>query len=318
MSERLSKDLAKHWWLHCIACSEAAMTTQMRGFGFEESVYEQALHAFSGGFMHLGHACGLLTGAALAAGFLTRTRFDDDETRSVAALHATIQLAKAHIELAGSVDCREITKVSLTKLIGRLRYLQQGKGRLCGHLHLKWAPHAHELIDKTLTEFSKSNPIEGCGNCAVRTLRKMVSSIGMKAEDSLLVAGLAGGVGLLGNVCGALAAGVFALAATKYLGQDDKKRDSRVHSALQELTGANYRGPATRLRHTFIDRFGSDLCIQIACRRFQDIADHSTFVEQGGCQEIIEFVTLWVSQYSSSKPRKTRKYPSQTGVRHES
>ena len=86
MDEGISKDLAKHWWLHCIACSEASITTQKRGFGIEEPAYEQALHAFSGGFMHLGHACGLLTGAALAAGFLYLARFDDDDNRSAAAL----------------------------------------------------------------------------------------------------------------------------------------------------------------------------------------------------------------------------------------
>jgi hypothetical protein len=305
MDEGISKDLAKHWWLHCIACSEASITTQMRGFGIEEPAYEQALHAFSGGFMHLGHACGLLTGAALAAGFLSRARFDDDDTRSAAALDATIQIAKAHPELTGSVNCREITKVSLSKLSGRLRYLQQGKGRLCGRLHIKWAFQAHELIKKTLTKFSERKQVKGCTNCAVQTLRKMVSSVGMKAEDSVLVAGLAGGVGLLGNVCGAMAASVFALSATKYLRQNGKKRDSQVRGAFQELAGTNYRGPATRLRHAFIDRFGSELCSKIIRRHFQDIADHSAFIEQGGCQATIEFIADWILHRSENEPRTT-------------
>lgn len=300
MVEGISKDLAKHWFLHCIACSEASMTTQMRGFGIEEPAYEQALHAFSGGFMHLGHACGLLTGAALAAGFLSRTRFDDDDTRSAAALFAAIQIAKAHRELTGSVNCQEITNVSLTKLSGRLRYLQQGKGHLCGRLHIKWAFQANELIKKSLTKFSKLKQVKGCTNCAVETLRKMVSSIGMKAEDSVLVAGLAGGVGLLGNVCGALAVGVFALSATKYLRQNGRKRDSQVRSALQELAGTSYRGSATRLRHEFVDRFGSELCNKIIRHHFQDITDHSTFIDQGGCQETIDFIAHWILHYQKT------------------
>lgn len=78
------------------------MTTQMRGFGAEEPVYEQAIHAFSGGFMHRGDACGLLTGAALAAGFEAKRRFGDEGTASAAALHATARLAAALPELAGS------------------------------------------------------------------------------------------------------------------------------------------------------------------------------------------------------------------------
>jgi len=68
----------------------------MREFEFDEPAYEQAIHAFTGGFMHLGYACGLLTGAALAAGFVARARFDDDRTRSGAALQAAIQIAKAY------------------------------------------------------------------------------------------------------------------------------------------------------------------------------------------------------------------------------
>jgi hypothetical protein len=61
----------------------------MHGFGIKEPAYEQSLHTFSGGFMPLGHVCGLLTGAAVAAGFLARKHFSDDQTRSAAALHAT-------------------------------------------------------------------------------------------------------------------------------------------------------------------------------------------------------------------------------------
>jgi hypothetical protein len=261
MGEAVSKDTVKYWWLNSIACSEASMTTRMHGFGFDESLYEQAVHPFSGGFMHHGLACGLLTGAALTAGFLARERFEDDETRAAAALHTTILLAESHQELSGSVNCREITEVSLSKLSGRLRYLQQGKGGMCGRLHLKWAPQMHELIDKTLADFNKYVPVKGHSNCAVQTLKKMVSSVGMKTENLVLVAGLAGGVGLLGNVCAALVSGVYALSVSHYLSQEGKKRDSQIRGALQELTGARYRGRATQLRLAFIERFGSETCI---------------------------------------------------------
>jgi hypothetical protein len=277
------------------------MTTQMRGFGIYEPAYEQAMHPFSGGFMHLGHACGLLTGAVLAAGFVARSRFGDDGTRSGAALHAAIRLAKAHPELAGSVNCREITEVSLTKLSGRLRYFQQGKGRMCGRLYLKWAPQAQQLIDDALLEFEGRRRAGSCANCAVQTMRRLEPSARMKAEDSVLVAGFAGGVGLLGNLCGALAAGVFAMSAEDQLGREPKHRDSRIRGSLEELAGASYRGAATRLRLEFIGQFGSELCIKIVGRRFQDAADHSTFVEQGGCQNVTKFVADWTAGHAARK-----------------
>ena len=106
----ISRELAKYWWLRCVACSEASMTTQMRGMGIDEAAYEQAIHPFSGGFMHLGHVCGLLSGAVLAAGFAARARFEDDPTRSGAALHAAIRLTQAYPELSSSVDCRDIKR----------------------------------------------------------------------------------------------------------------------------------------------------------------------------------------------------------------
>ena len=294
LSDGISRDLAKYWWLRGVACSEASMTTQMRGFGFEEPVYEEALHAFSGGFMHLGYACGLLTGAAMAAGFLARERFDDDATSSVAALYATIRLAKAHLELTGSVNCREITEVDLTNMGGRLRYLREGKGRMCGRLHLKWSPQAHGLIEKAFTEFEERLPDQACANCAVKTMEKITALTGIDAKDAVLVAGFAGGVGLLGNVCGALAAGAYALLLSRQLEQEHKKRDSRMRGSMHELAGASYRGPVTQLRLTFIERYDSELCLQITERQFQDIEDHSDFIEQGGCREVIKFVADWV------------------------
>jgi hypothetical protein len=121
----------------------------------------------------------------------------------------------------------------------------------------------------------------------------------MKAGDSVLVAGFAGGVGLLGNVCGALAAGVFATSAGYHLAQERKKRDSRIRGSLEELAGANYRGAATRLRLEFIGQFGSELCIDIIGRGFQDAADHSMFVEQGGCENVTRFVADWTAEHSA-------------------
>lgn len=299
MTEGISRELAKHWWLRCVACSEASMTTQMRGFGINEPAYEQAIHPFSGGFMHLGHACGLLTGAVMTAGFLARSRFDDDRTSSGAALYTAIQLAKAYPELAGSVNCREITEVSLTKLSGRLRYVQQGKGPMCGRLHVKWAPQAHQVIENALMEFGERRPAGACANCAVQTMRELKSSVRIQAKDSVLVAGFAGGVGLLGNVCGALTAGVFAMSAADHLGRKHRKRDSRIRGSFEELAGVNYRGATTRLRLEFVRQFGSELCIDIIGRRFRDVADHSTFVEQGGCENVRKLVVDWTAEHAA-------------------
>jgi len=169
---------------------------------------------------------------------------------------------------------------------------------MCGRLHLKWAPQAQQLIDKALIEFRERRPTGECANCAVQTLRGLEFSVGMKAGDSVLVAGLAGGVALLGNVCGALAAGVFAMSVGHHLSQEQKKRNSRIRGSLEEITGVNNRGDPMRLRRAFIRQFGSELYFDIIHRHFRDALDHSQYVEQGGCDHITEFVAKWIMDRS--------------------
>jgi hypothetical protein len=293
MSNGPSRDVAKYWFLRSVACSEASLTTQNRGFGAEDACYEQAVHAFSGGFMHRGHACGSLSGAAMAAGCEARRRFDDDGTASVAALTATVGLVEAFTELAGSVDCRELTGASFETIGGRLRYVREGTGRQCGRTFLEWSDQAYQLIDRSLTDFAGQAPADGCANCAVETLRRCASSVGMPERDAVVVAGLAGGIGLRGNVCGALAAGVFALEVATY--RRRARRDSKLRGTIEEMFGLRYRGPATELRSSIEDRFGGVLCAEIVGRRFEDVADHAAFIDGGGCDELISTVGEWVA-----------------------
>jgi len=294
MNEVVSKELARWWLFRCISCSEASLTVQLRAFGIEEPLYEQALHVFSGGFMHLGYACGLLTGTAVAAGILTSKRFADSETASAAALDATRQLVKAYPEIAGSIDCRKITEISLNNFRGRLRYVRKGKGRECGRYHIKWAFRAQQVIEQALAKYEQHPATNACANCAVNTMKKLAPSIGINEKDTTMVAGLAGGIGLSGNVCGALATWVFVLSISRYKKRNPEKRDSRLQAAFQELLGTQYRGAATRLQTAFRERFGSDLCLDIVGRSFRNIQEHSEFIEQGGCQEVMDFVVNFV------------------------
>jgi hypothetical protein len=295
MGDGPSRKVAAYWFLRCVACSEASMTTQMRGFGAEDSCYEQAIHAFSGGFMHRGDACGLLTGAALAAGCEARRRFDDDVTASSSALAAAVALAEAFPELTESADCRDMTGASFGTIGGRIRYLRTGTARQCGRTLLEWCGQAHQLIDHALAESARRGPVAGRTNCAVEALRRSAPSVGMPAADSVIVAGLAGGVGLLGNVCGALAAGVFALEVARYR-RRKARRDSRLRGSIEEMFGIRYRGPATMLRRSIEERFGSVLCAEIVGRRFEDVVDHAEFVDGGGCQEVIAAVGDWIGE----------------------
>ncbi len=300
MNQGVSRELAKYWWLRCVACSEASFTTQMRGFGFEEPAYEQAIHAFSGGFMHQGHVSGLLTGAVFAAGFVAQERFQDHEKRAEATLHVAEQLAKAYPEDSGSINCREITESNLTSWPGRLIYVKEGKGRMCGRLHLKWAPKAHQIIDKSLIEYGENEPIEPRVNCSVKAMHELELKFGMKEGISTLVAGFAGGVGLCGNLCGALAVGAYTISLIQQFDRKKKKRDSRIRGSIEEVFGTNYKGNLTQFRLDFVRKFGSELCSDIVGRHFKDSRDHSEFLKKGGCNNLINFVNDWVIKCSTN------------------
>lgn len=279
------------------------MTTQLRSVGVENEAFEQASHPLSGGFMHTGRACGLLTGAVLAAGVRARDRFDDDDTATAATLFTAVRLARTYPDLSGSENCREITGIDLTTLGGRLRYMRTGSGKRCGHLHLKWGSQANGLIEESFGEFDDHGSATACANCAVATLRKVARRIGIEERDAVLVAGLAGGVGLLGNVCGSLSAGVFGLSLSRYNDHAGQPRDSWLRGGLHELTGSSYDGEPTKVRLAFIDRFGSDLCLDIVGRRFTNGDDHSDFMTDDGCREVVNFVVQQVEESLSAESR---------------
>ena len=64
-----------------------------------------------------------------------RSRYPDAATRTTTLLFVATRLASLHPVMMSTVDCAEITQVSLDGLRGRLKYLLGGKGSLCVRLH---------------------------------------------------------------------------------------------------------------------------------------------------------------------------------------
>lgn len=288
--------VAREWWLRGVSCSEASFTTHNRCAGIEAPLEEQASHLLSGGMLHQGDACGLLSGAVLSAGLQAARRFDDDATRSAATLHAAVRLAEAYPEVSGSIDCREITGQSLITLGEKIRYVRDGKARQCGRLLMKWACRTDELIDEALTEFREDDRGRGCANCAVATFRRIGSEPELALSGATYVAGLAGGVGLQGRSCAALMVGIFVLTMRHYGRRRRPKRDSQTLGRLHELGLASYRRRPARLLEGFRREFGSELCREIVGRLFADPDDHGSFISEGGCRQVVGFVEREVSQ----------------------
>ena len=293
------RGLAKQWWLRGVSCSEASITTHNRCAGIEAPLEEQASHLLSGGMMHQGDACGLLSGAILSAGLQAARRFHDDATRSAATLEAAVRLASAYPETSGAVDCREITGQSFVTLRDKAQYMREGKARQCGRLLVKWANRADSLIDETLTEFETCDPSPSCANCSVETFKGIASKEELARSGPTYVAGLAGGVGLLGRSCGALTVGILVLTLRHYAARRFQRRDSRFLGSVHELGMARFRKRPARLLEAFELEFGSQLCSEIVGRPFTSPGDHASFIAEGGCRDVIGFVQAAVAHTST-------------------
>ena len=131
---------------------------------------------------------------------------------------------------------------------------------------------ASKLAEKYEQEYG------GCTQCVLAAIKETIGGI----SDEVFKAGtgLAGGIGLSGNSCGALTGGVMALSC--YLGRDyDQFPDpdcERINS---------YR-LAARLQQKFEEEYGTSLCqgiqTKIMGRSFNlwDPKDKEAFLEAGG------------------------------------
>jgi len=141
-------------------------------------------------------------------------------------------------------------------------------------------------MDQALLEFKPEDLKQPPRTCTQELWRQVWGEAGDR--EGVIVAGLAGGLGLSGNACGVLAAGMWALGLDFYRGRLER-RDSLWKTLLQEVgIAAELPHRCASLRHAFLDRHGSELCREIMNGRFADPDDHSRFVAEGGCREVIE------------------------------
>ncbi len=247
--------------------------------------------------MHQGQACGHLWGAALSAGIRASQELDGEAAISAAALEATRRLTAALSEDGWAFTCFENTGCDFTSLGGKIKYMRSDKPKACGRKALVWANRANSVIDDVLAEYGEKSEAGPCEKCTVACMSKIVGKTGHGAEEIPIVAGFAGGLGLSGNICGALAVGVFALSVSYYRDRDPDRRDSKMRAAFQELNlvESRLRKLPSQLQRDFAERFGSTRCETIAGRKFSDADDHSSYMAAGGCRDVVQYVADWVA-----------------------
>ena len=234
---------------------------------------ERAADLFAGGMAAHGYQCGMLWGAALAAGAQAYRLFGPGPQAETGAMIAAQRLVESFRARNKYMDCLEITDLDLQgKIQAReiAKFFIKGQLVSCVRMAAEYAPVAFSQINTSLSENRVDAPSSPVSCSAMLAFKMGASDI-----HAVMAAGLAGGIGLSGGACGALGAALW----------------------ITEMNGLKQGAGTIELDnprvHAVVDRFMKCTdyefeCSKIAGRRFEDISDHAGYLRDGGCSKIME------------------------------
>ncbi|MHB1131408.1 MAG: C-GCAxxG-C-C family (seleno)protein [Chloroflexota bacterium] len=233
---------------------------------------ERALPPLAGGIVGHGYQCGMLWGATLAAGAQAYRVLGAGPRAETAAIAAARRMVGSFRARNKHTYCLEITEIDLSSVTARMvaRFFLKGQAIGCFAMSASCAHMAFAEINATLAHPPGDAPSAPV-SCAALLARKM----GASDLQATMAAGLAGGIGLSGEACGALGAAIWIAGM----------------NALQEgASGLDYNSPhAAALVEKFIKSTDCEFeCAKIAGRKFESTGDHASYVREGGCSKVIE------------------------------
>jgi hypothetical protein len=255
-------------------CSETLCNVVDRAFGHPLPIEEHASAPLAGGIMAHGYQCGQVWGAALAAGAQAHRLLGSGPQAETAAITAAQRIVGSFGARYGSIDCRAIIGVdfgdpSQNALKVAVQYFARN-GVKCFRMAAQYAPLAMSDIEGALAEGPGEVPPPPV-SCAAEVARRL----GASDLHAVMAAGLAGGIGLSGDACGALAAAIWMT-----------DMNDRQHGTAK----VGYTNPrAASLIGRFVKHTDSRFtCLDLVGRRFESAADHAAYLHDGGCAEIID------------------------------
>ena len=300
MKEVFFEKNVKKTFLHRFSCSETMLTLLDRAFGTEEKEIEEASDPLCGGIcLELDAACGILWGASLAAGIQAQRRLATPAAARNAALTAAKSIVDSFVEEGNPEDCREI--INMEKW-GMMRYMTNGKTSLCLSNMVRQAPRFKEIIDSVVEEHGKQKKHEEFRNCATEAMEKVSKAIDLQQCDyPHISAGFAGGLGLSGNACGALASAIFTVNLQYFL-QRNKPKHSMLRSMMQGFRiGDGWIDPSRKIVNDFREHFGTKSCVCVTNREFANPRELSEYLEQGNCSDVIDFLAQSAARHTAAK-----------------
>lgn len=228
----------------------------------------------AGGIANMGYQCGMLWGAALAAGaqaYRLNGPGSQAEAEAILASQKLVETFRTHTK--NEINCLEISHLNMqsqAELASILKFFLKGGPVNCFLKTAKFAPDAYSEIDSSISGESMETNFSPA-SCASLLAEK----IGASEMHATMVAGFAGGIGLCGGGCGALGAAIWL--------------NGMNGAAELELDGLSYSGTWVNDRvETFLESSDYEFeCSKIIGRKFESVDDHAEYISSGGCSKII-------------------------------
>ena len=233
---------------------------------------EKATMPLAGGIMQYGYQCGMLWGAALAAGAQAYRLFGPGpqaETEAIIAAQRIVESFRARTK--NEINCLEITDINFqgnNQIQQILKFVVKGGPIGCFRMAAGYAPVAFSEINSALSEEGIEAPSPPV-SCAAMLAQKM----GVSEMHTVMAAGFAGGIGLSGGACGALGAAIWITGMNR----------------PEEPVGFNVMDSwAGEMIERFLKSADYEFeCSDIVERKFKNVGDHDGYLQTGGCSEII-------------------------------
>jgi len=268
-SERV-KLKAKRTFIKKGTCSRTFFHILDREFGHPRDEEEKAIDPLAGGILQQGYQCGMLWGASMAAGAEAFRRNEKSGEATGLAILATQHIMKSFVDRTDSIECGDIAQVDFANKKSFIKYMLKGKFVNCLKLAGRWAPEALDAANEGFAQEGTDLPL-GSLSCASEVVRLM----GGSEEEAVMVAGFAGGLGLSGSGCGALAAAVW--------------MNALIHNRKETGKSAGF-DPGTDLTlKAFYEETDYVIeCEKICGQRFETLDEHTEFLKKGGCKKLIQ------------------------------
>jgi len=233
---------------------------------------EQAVMPLAGGIMQHGYQCGMMWGAALAAGaqaYRLRGPGRHAETGALIAAQGLVETFRAHNK---QVNCIDLTGIDESSSALRMTtyFLLQGGTVSCMRMAIRYAPAAFDTIHSALSGHDVEAPSAPV-SCSALLAQKM----GVTDMHTTMATGFAGGIGLSGGACGALGAAIWIIGMNS------------IRDGVGKLDFMNPKATDAVKRFVKCTRAEFE-CSKVVGRRFEDVADHAAYIRDGGCANIIE------------------------------